>query len=209
MSLREYVHMLGRRWPLVAAVLLFVVGINLVLTFRADPLYQSQTRLFVSTPDLIRTDPLQAGSFAIQRVNTYVDLANGDELALRVVNQLNLETSASSFATKIGAVAVPETVILAVSATDTDPKRAQEYSQVAAQELIEFVGEIESPASRQKPAVKVIVATPANLPTSPISPRPVRNLVLALLVGVLLGLGAANVWEQLDPKSPSKVDHDP
>ena len=200
MNLREYVHMLGRRWRIIASVLLCILGINLIITLRADPVYQSQTRLFVSTPDLILTDPLQAGSFAIQRVSTYVDLANDDELASRVVGQLRLKVSSSSFAARITAVAVPETVILVISATDSDPRVAQEYSQITAQQLIEYVEEIESPEGKQKPAVKVAIVTPAELPSSPISPRPVRNFGLALLVGLLLGVGAANVWEQLVPR---------
>ncbi len=204
MDLREYVHMLGRRSRLIASVLLCILGVNLILTLSADPVYQSQTRLFVSTPDLIRTDPLGAGSFAIQRVNTYVDLANGDELASRVVSQLRLKVSPSAFATKITAAAVPDTVILVISATDSDPRVAQEYSQITAQELIEFVQEIETPAGKQRPAVKVTIVTSTDLPTSPISPRPVRNFVLALLIGLLLGVGAANVWEQIDPNSPSR-----
>lgn len=207
MDLREYVHMLGRRWRLIVSVLLCILGVALILTLSADPVYQSQTRLFVSTPDLIRTDPLQAGSFAIQRVSTYVDLANGDELASRVVSQLRLKVSPRAFATKITAAAVPDTVILVISATDSDPRVAQEYSQITAQELIEFVQEIETPAGKQKPAVKVTIVTSADLPTpptSPISPRPVRNFVLALLIGLLLGVGAANVWEQIDPNSPSR-----
>lgn len=214
MDLREYVHMLGRRWRLIVSVMLCILGINLITTFRAEPVYQSQTRLFISTPDLLRTDPLQAQSFAIQRATTYVDLANGDELASRVVSQLKLKMAPSAFATKITAVAVPETVILVISATDSDPRVAQEYSQITAQELIEFVQETESPGRvlkvtsplsvKQKPAVQVTIVTSADLPTSPISPRPVRNFVLALLVGLLLGVGAAHVWEHIDPKSPSR-----
>lgn len=201
MDLREYVQMLGRRSRLIASVMLCILGVNLILTLSADPVYQSQTRLFVSTPDLIRTDPLQAGSFAIQRVNTYVDLANGDELASRVVGQLRQNVSPSTFAKKITAAAVPDTVILVISATDSDPRVAQEYSQITAQQLIEFVQEIETPAGKQKPAVKVTIVTSADLPTSPISPRPVRNFVLALLIGLLLAVGAANVWEQINPNS--------
>jgi len=203
-DLREYVYMLGRRWRLIASVLLCILGINLIVTVRAEPVYQSQTRLFVSTPDLLSTDPLQAGSFAIQRATTYVDLANGDELASRVVSQLKLKMEPSAFARKITAMAVPDTVILVISATDSNPRVAQEYSQITAQQLIDFVQAIESLTSEQKPAVKVTIVTPANLPTSPISPRPVRNFALALLVGLLLGVGAANVWEQIDPKSPSR-----
>ena len=206
MNLRDYLHMLRRRWRVIATVLFLTLAVNVFMTLTATPLYQSQTRLFVSTPDLIRTDPLQAGSFAIQRVSTYVDLATGDELASRVVKALNLNVAPSTLAKKISAVAVPETVILGVSVKDPDPRRAQRYTQVTAQQLIEFVSEIESSSSNGNPGVRMAVATPANLPTSPVSPQPVRNFELAIVVGLLLGVGAANVWEQLDPvtyKRPS------
>ncbi len=59
MDLREYVYMLGRRWRLIALVLLCILGINLIMTLRAEPVYRSQKRLFVSSRDLLRTDPLQ------------------------------------------------------------------------------------------------------------------------------------------------------
>jgi polysaccharide biosynthesis transport protein len=42
------------------------------------------------------------------------------------------------------------------------------------------------------------ILAPAITPTSPVSPRPARNAALALLVGTILGVGAAFVRDQLD-----------
>jgi succinoglycan biosynthesis transport protein ExoP len=52
------------------------------------------------------------------------------------------------------------------------------------------------------------IITPAALPTDPVSPKKALNLVLALVVGVVLGLGLALIAENLDDrlKSPEDVE---
>lgn len=50
------------------------------------------------------------------------------------------------------------------------------------------------------------LVTPATTPTSPIKPTPVRNGILALIVGLLLGLGLAFLRDHLDDSIKSKED---
>lgn len=52
------------------------------------------------------------------------------------------------------------------------------------------------------------IITPAELPTEPVSPKKALNLVLALVVGAVLGLGLALIAENLDDrlKSPEDVE---
>ena len=44
----------------------------------------------------------------------------------------------------------------------------------------------------------VTVVRPATLPTSPVSPRPILNITVGLLLGVALGVGIAVLRETLD-----------
>jgi capsular exopolysaccharide synthesis family protein len=46
--------------------------------------------------------------------------------------------------------------------------------------------------------VKVSVVRPPSVPTAPISPKPVRNVALGLVLGLMLGLGAALLRDLLD-----------
>ncbi|HEU5149626.1 MAG TPA: polysaccharide biosynthesis tyrosine autokinase [Iamia sp.] len=50
------------------------------------------------------------------------------------------------------------------------------------------------------------VLTPARAPGSPVSPQPVRNAALALVIGLVLGIGLALVLEVLDDRIRRKED---
>ena len=50
------------------------------------------------------------------------------------------------------------------------------------------------------------LVTPATEPTSPIKPRPMKNAVLGLVAGLMLGVGAAFLFDYLDDSLKSKED---
>jgi capsular exopolysaccharide synthesis family protein len=205
-ELRDYLKVLRRRWRLIATVLLVIVAAISVLTLRATPQYQSKSRIFISTSDASATQAYQGGNFAIQRVSSYADLVNGHELASRVAKRLQLAMSPNDLTQKISAAVVPDTVILEISATDPSARRAQRIAQATAQELSGFVSELETPPGRKHAPVKATIVDPASLPTTPVSPQPVRNIGLAVLVGLLLGVAAAFVRELLDTSIKGSED---
>ena len=126
MELSDYLKVVRRRWRLIAISLLAVVALSAILTVRATPQYQSDARLFVSTTDQSAIEAFQGGNFAIQRVGSYADLVNGQELASRVIDSLDLSVSPAMLSSKITATVVPDTVILEISTTDASPQQAQE-----------------------------------------------------------------------------------
>jgi hypothetical protein len=99
---------------------------------------------------------------------------------------------------KISATVTRETVILGISVTDPNPQQAQALAQAVAEELTEFVSELETPPGRANAPIKASIVDAASLPDAPVSPQPIRNLGLAAVLGLLLGLGAAVLRELLD-----------
>ena len=130
MELRDYLKVVRRRWRVIVVSLIVVVALAALVTLQTTPQYQSQARLFVSTTDQSASEPTRAALFAIQRVSSYADLVNGQELAARVIDELDLDDdSPPPWPTKITATVVPDTVILEISATDPDPREAQRIAQ--------------------------------------------------------------------------------
>jgi capsular polysaccharide biosynthesis protein len=98
----------------------------------------------------------------------------------------------------------PGTMFISISYSDTDPKRAQQIANALGQAFTMKVSEV-------SPRVNSVTATvwePATLPLAPVSPSPLRNGMLAFMVGTLLGVGLAFLLEALDHSwmSPEEME---
>nr|WP_210503000.1 polysaccharide biosynthesis tyrosine autokinase [Nocardioides sp. SYSU D00778] len=206
MELADYLRILRRRWRLVMATVLLVVVAAALVTWRTTPQYQSTTQLFISTSASSSAEAYQGNLFSSQRLASYADLATGTELATRVVSATGSSLSPKELAAKVTAQASPDTVLLSISVTDPDPEVAQQLTQTYGEELVALVAELETPPGQSRPVLKGTIVDAASLPGGPISPNPVRNLSLALVLGLLLGVGLAVVRELLDTSTKSADD---
>ena len=168
---REHVKALRRQWKLIAATMLLVIVFSSVLTLRLTPQYESQARLFISTSsDQSLSDAFQGSNFAIQRVSSYADLVNGGrEISTRVIEQLDVGLTSAQVAEKVSATVVPESVILEITATDPDPRLAQQLAQASAEQLRERIRELETPGGTRSAPIKATISDTAKVPASRIS----------------------------------------
>jgi len=205
-ELRDYLRIVRRRWTLIAACLLLTLAAAAAITLRATPQYSATAQLFISTPRTEGIDVYQGSLFSQERVASYADLIKGEDLAQRVVDRLSLDESAGDLSEQISSVVVPETVLLEVTVTDPVPARAKGLAAGVADEFTKFVLELETaPGQRTSPIKATIVDSPT-LPTSPVSPQPLRSLGLAAVLGMLLGVGLAILRETLDTTIKSAQD---
>ena len=89
-------------------------------------------------------------------------------------------------------------MLFELTATDASPERAQAIANAAGDAFTELVAELESPAPGVPAPIKVTTVDLADLPTNPASPRPMRTFPLAVVLGLLAGLGLALLREVLD-----------
>ena len=191
---------------LIIACVLVVTGVAAVVTFRTTPLYESQAKLFVSTADGSTDAAYQGSLFSMQRVASYADLVDGRELSMRVIQDLGLQVDAEELSEQITATVVPETVNLEIAVQDENPALAREIAASTSQQLIALIDELETPPGRANAPIKASVIDSASLPDSPVSPQPLRNIGLGVVLGLLLGLGLAVMRELLDTSIKSAED---
>ena len=86
------------------------------------------------------------------------------------------------------------------------PSAAAEVSALANQEAVlkEQIAQLEVNGAAATSGVELV--TPAQVPTSPSSPRPRRDAVLGLAAGVMLGVGAAFLRDSMDDALSSKEE---
>jgi receptor protein-tyrosine kinase len=208
MDLRSYLHIVRRRWMMILGCLLVAIAAAALVTARATPQYAGTAQLFVSTPgsDLSGVDVYQGSLFSAQRVASYADLVKGNALAQQVVDKLDLEETASELSGQISSRVVTDTVLLNVTVTDPSPARAQRLANAVAKQFTIYVAQLETSTAGGASPIKATVVDKSGLPASPVSPKPVRNIGLAALLGLLVGLGVAFLRESLDTTVKSGQD---
>jgi capsular exopolysaccharide synthesis family protein len=196
-ELQDYWRTVRRRWRLVLGSVLVVLAVAAVWTWSVTPTYASTTRIFVSTSQTDESTAYTGNLFATQRVASYADLVTSNQLAERVATELG-DTEPMDLREQVTASAVPETVLLEIEAVDADPERARDIAQAYAEQLQLLVEELETPRGETTAVVKATLIDDAQVARSPIAPQPLRNLALAGVLGLLLGIGLAVARELLD-----------
>ena len=205
-ELKDYWITIRRRWRVVVLCLLAALAAAAFLTWQATPQYASSARIFVSTSESDTSAAYQGGLFATQRVASYADLVKSRQLAARVNDDLGGELDPDTLTGQVSAEVVPETVILEITATDPDPVVARDIAQAYAEGLRELVADLETPSGSSNALIKASIVDNASVSTDPVSPQPLRNLGLAAVLGLLLGVGLAVARELLDTSVSSAED---
>ncbi len=200
MELRQLLRTLRRRWKFTVAVLVLSVAGAGIFSALVTPTYSSTSQLYVTATG--PGDPYQLGVYAAQRVTSYASLTNDPSLLQRVIDRAGLDTDINELADHLTAEAVPQSVVIRLTAVDESPKVAQTIAAAAAEEMVALVERLEGPG-RDAPegAIAPITVKIAGDPTfneDPISPNVPLNLVVGALIGLLLGVAGAVLRDLLD-----------
>jgi capsular exopolysaccharide synthesis family protein len=188
--------LLRRRWiPLVLCVIagLAAAAATTAQTTRA---YQATTSLIINIPDARTSQEALTGvQLSGQLLKSYAALATSRTAAARVKEELAASEPVDAFRGKLSALPAPETLLMTISATDGDPRRAELIADATAAVFIRAVADLE----RNKTAkVEPRVVDAAVAADAPVSPRPKVNLAIGLLLGLLTGAAVALLLEALD-----------
>jgi capsular exopolysaccharide synthesis family protein len=227
MDFRTFVRTVGLRWKLVAGALLAcLVGAG-ALTALQTKAYQSSATILISFSGVRSLGDVYSATEASQKLlSSYAAIAGGYTVAQRAVHQLDVPVSAGALAGETHVAYTPESMLLTITVTDSDPKRVAALAGAMADQFAAMVPTLgadpgaahpDAPAAQEtqttqpspsqsapdQPPLPVAVARATvverpGVPTSPISPTPMRNMVLGLIGGVLLGVAAALTRDAVD-----------
>ena len=206
MELKDYWTTIRHRWRVVVLCLLASLAAAAFLTWQSTPQYSSSATLFVSTSESDSSAAYQGGLFAAQRMASYADLVQKRQFAERVNEELGGELDPDQLRGQVEAQVVPETVNLVITATDPDPAVARDVAQAYAEALSDLVADLETPQGQSNALIKASIVDNARISDTPVSPQPLRNLGLAAVLGLLLGIGLAVARELLDTSISSADD---
>lgn len=186
MNARTFLQVLRKLWWLVLACVLAGIAAGAAFAAAQPVLYRSTSSVYVSANGgATQSDLLQGSTFTQNAVQSYVQLATMPVVLNPVVEGLRLNESAGSLAKRISADVQLNTVIIQVTASDRDPKRAADIANAVRASLADAARTL-SAGSGTKPAITMRTVATAGVPSTPYTP----NVPLLVLLGALLGLAA-------------------
>ncbi len=204
-TVERVLEILLRRVSAIILVTVVITGSALGFSLNQTPTYVASVKMLVSQKS--PGGPNLGGDIAgLQEVTLTVARAVDTEpVAQGVVEQLNQpELSAGEVLANMSVEPDPGTMFINVSYKDSDPQRAQLIANTIAEMGSQKISDVMLGAN----PIVVRIWQPATLPENPVSPNPVRNGIIALLLGGILGVGLAFLLEYVDDSwnSPEEVE---
>jgi non-specific protein-tyrosine kinase len=169
----------------------------------------STAQVFVSTP-MAASDAgalLSGSSFSQQRVKSYAEIVNSALILDPVIQKLRLQITAKDLAKLVNARVPADTVLLNISATDSNPQRATDIANAVAEQFSVAVESIEgSVTSISGNLVSVSITKKAIPADSPSSPKKNVNLFISFIFGLLLGFGISQLKRSINTTVTSEDD---
>jgi succinoglycan biosynthesis transport protein ExoP len=183
-TVREYLQLIRRRRWIILTVTLVAVIAAAVFSAQQQKLYKASATVLVSG-----FDSAQSPEMFLQ---TQADVAAASpEVASRVRAALHLRTTPS-----IDVTPKINSAILTFSSTTSNPQLSARIATEYAQQFKNFQQALASAHIKTASAFIVRPATPGEQ----VQPKTVRNTLLGLLFGLVLGLGLAFLRDALDTR---------
>jgi succinoglycan biosynthesis transport protein ExoP len=202
MDIRNYLRLVRRHWLLILLSLAVCTAGAAWYGSTREPVYAADTELFVSTKAGTAgqnpSETYQGGLFSQSRVESYARIASSLDVAEAVRADLGLSENARDVQSKITATVPEGTVLIDVTVKDESPEEAKAIADGVAEQLPRLVDEVE--AQTGESPVTVSVTEPALLPTDPVSTSTTVYVILGLVLGLFLGIGAAVLRESVDKR---------
>ncbi|HDR7827328.1 Wzz/FepE/Etk N-terminal domain-containing protein [Bacillus cereus] len=194
-SLKELFHILKKRLAMILAITFIVAIVMAIISFFfMTPLYQSSTQILVNQKKQEGT-AIQIGEIQsnIQLTNTYKVIIKSPVILDQVNEKLNLKMTAQDLTGKINVANEKDSQVISITVEDKNPKLARDIANATADV---FKGEVAKIMNVDNVTVLSKAEVAEN--QSPIKPRPMLNVAIACIVGLIASVGLAFLLEYLD-----------
>jgi capsular exopolysaccharide synthesis family protein len=197
-GLRNYADVLRRRKWVVIAAFAFAVLAAVLLSLAQRPVHRSESKILIGQEG---TTILPQYSNVTQTYTaTMADLLRSNDLAARVIRQLNLDDTPEHLLSKVDVSINPETSVIKLTVDMHKPEEARRINAAFGNIFSRLVAARLGQANPQEgtPRLTATVWDPAHVLPRKVAPRPVRNVVIAGVLGLVLGLLAAFMRDHFD-----------
>ncbi|MGE6375508.1 YveK family protein [Peribacillus muralis] len=202
-SIKELFSTLRKRLSLIIIIAALAVLVSgAVSYFLLTPIYQASTQLLVNQSKneegLYNYNEVQTN---LQLINTYNVIIKSSAILELVKEDLGLDMTAAELNEKISVTSEQNSQVVNILVEDENPKTAVDIANKTAEVFQKQIVEIMNVDN-----VTLLAKAEYKENPSPIKPQPILNIAIALVVGLMAGVGLAFLLEYLDNTIKTEQD---
>lgn len=194
METKLYLQMLRKGWWIILLTALVAVNATLIYSTMVTPRFRATTKLLVSPDAEVMIDSQRTINSLDTLDNrsvvaTYAEFMNSDKVYGEALESLGLDKSQLTDFTR-KSIILPDARVMEITVEGPDAKIAAALANAISEKGVNYIRKF----------YQVYDINPIDLaaaPTIPISPNPLRDALLALVFGIILGSALAILNEQI------------
>lgn len=201
-SLKELFLTLKKRIVLIISIVLAAVMISGVVSyFILTPIYQSSTQILVNQAKEDQQYSTTEVQTNLQLINTYNVIIKSPAILDIVKQELNLSESTTQLNEKITVQSEQNSQVVNISVQDESPEQAAAIANKTAEVFQKEIANIMKINN-----VTILAKAEVGENQSPVKPQPLLNIAIALVVGLMAGVGLSFLLEYLDNTVKNEED---
>ncbi|MFE4072823.1 YveK family protein [Peribacillus sp. YIM B13477] len=193
-SINDIFKTLKKRWKLIILLTLIAALISGSISyFLLTPIYQSSTQILVNQKQSEnQLDSIQIQS-NIDMINTYSVIIKSPAILEKVIEELELDQSVDQLSEKITINSQENSQVFSLTVKDSNPAKAVEIANTVSsifQKEIKNIMKVDN--------VSILAKAEVKENPNPIKPSPLLNIAIAVVVGLMAGVGLAFLLEYMD-----------
>ncbi|MBK5462540.1 YveK family protein [Peribacillus sp. TH27] len=193
-SIKDIFQTLKKRWKLITLLTLIAALISGVISyFLLTPVYQSSTQILVNQKQSEnQLDSIQIKS-NIDMINTYSVIIKSPAILEKVIGDLDLPQSVDQLSQKITINSQENSQVFSLTVQDSNPSKAVEIANAVSgtfQKEIKNIMNVDN--------VSILAKAEVKEDPTPVNPNPLLNIAIAVIVGLMAGIGLAFLLEYMD-----------
>ncbi|MBT2646890.1 capsular biosynthesis protein [Bacillus sp. ISL-34] len=193
-SIKDIFKTLKKRWKLIMLLTLVAALISGTISyFLLTPVYESSTQILVNqkkSDNLLDSNQIRSN---IDMINTYSVIIKSPAILDKVIDELELDQSVEQLSEKITINSQENSQVFSLTVQDSKPSQAVEIANTVSET---FQKEIKNIMNVDN--VSVLAKAKIEENPTPVKPNPLLNIAIAVIVGLMAGIGLAFLLEYMD-----------
>lgn len=203
-SLKEIFEVIKQRILLILAITLGAAVVAAVVSyFVLTPTYQSSSQFIVNQSTQDQEVPYNVNDIRanVEIINTYNVIIKSPAILEEVISQLDLPYTVATLSENITVANEQDSQVVTVTATDENPAVAVDIANTTVAVFQDKIQEFMNVDN-----VGVLTEAQLSANPSPVAPNPILNIAIAVVLGLMIGIGLAFLLAYLDNSLTTEDD---